>query len=208
MISQVGKLNADAGSITTTIKNTLTPTDFEFGKIWKDLSGTETAWGEGASIEVTFGRKINGTIDKDYTYTYTITKTADGFTFAKSDGSPAITALENGKFKISGLVKQGVVRKAKFHVLNDDESGDWQYYVTETQVNGYKAPSYAMQDKTTKISGNDKDIALNNEYIVNALEASYELPSTGGIGTNIFYILGSILILGAGLLMWRRRRLN
>ena len=34
----------------------------------------------------------------------------------------------------------------------------------------------------------------------------YELPSTGGPGTRLFTILGSILILGAGLLLWRRRR--
>ena len=34
----------------------------------------------------------------------------------------------------------------------------------------------------------------------------YELPSTGGPGTRLFTILGSILILGAGVLLWRRRR--
>ena len=33
-----------------------------------------------------------------------------------------------------------------------------------------------------------------------------ELPATGGPGTRLFTILGSILILGAGILLWRRRR--
>ena len=33
------------------------------------------------------------------------------------------------------------------------------------------------------------------------------LPSTGGPGTRLFTILGSILAAGAGLLLWRRRRL-
>jgi LPXTG-motif cell wall-anchored protein len=33
------------------------------------------------------------------------------------------------------------------------------------------------------------------------------LPNTGGPGTRIFTILGSILILGAGVLLWRRRKL-
>ena len=33
------------------------------------------------------------------------------------------------------------------------------------------------------------------------------LPSTGGPGTRLFTILGSILIFGAGVLLWRRRRL-
>ncbi len=37
--------------------------------------------------------------------------------------------------------------------------------------------------------------------------AGYELPSTGGAGTRLFTILGSILTLGTGGLLWRRRRL-
>ena len=38
-------------------------------------------------------------------------------------------------------------------------------------------------------------------------EPGAALPSTGGPGTRLFTILGSILILGAGILLWRRRRL-
>ena len=35
-----------------------------------------------------------------------------------------------------------------------------------------------------------------------------ELPSTGGIGTTIFYIIGAILVLGGGVLLVSRRRMN
>jgi len=38
-------------------------------------------------------------------------------------------------------------------------------------------------------------------------EPGVALPNTGGPGTRLFTILGSILILGAGVLLWRRRRL-
>jgi len=34
------------------------------------------------------------------------------------------------------------------------------------------------------------------------------LPSTGGIGTTIFYIIGAILVIGAGVLLVTRRRMN
>ena len=35
-----------------------------------------------------------------------------------------------------------------------------------------------------------------------------ELPSTGGIGTTIFYVVGAVLILGAGVILVTRRRVN
>lgn len=34
------------------------------------------------------------------------------------------------------------------------------------------------------------------------------LPSTGGIGTTIFYVIGSVLVIGAGVLLITRRRMN
>ena len=35
-----------------------------------------------------------------------------------------------------------------------------------------------------------------------------ELPSTGGMGTTIFYIIGAVLVLGAGILLVTRRRMS
>ena len=35
-----------------------------------------------------------------------------------------------------------------------------------------------------------------------------ELPSTGGIGTTIFYVLGTVLVLGAAVLLISKRRMN
>lgn len=35
-----------------------------------------------------------------------------------------------------------------------------------------------------------------------------ELPSTGGIGTTIFYVVGSVLVLGAGVLLVTRKRMS
>jgi len=39
-------------------------------------------------------------------------------------------------------------------------------------------------------------------------EAGSVLPSTGGIGTTIFYIIGAILVIGAGVVLVTRRRMN
>ena len=35
-----------------------------------------------------------------------------------------------------------------------------------------------------------------------------ELPSTGGIGTTIFFRFGAILVIGAGVVLVTRRRMN
>jgi LPXTG-motif cell wall-anchored protein len=34
------------------------------------------------------------------------------------------------------------------------------------------------------------------------------LPSTGGIGTTIFYVVGTILVLGAGIVLVTRKRMS
>lgn len=35
-----------------------------------------------------------------------------------------------------------------------------------------------------------------------------ELPSTGGMGTTVFYVLGAVLVLGAVVLLVTKKRMN
>ena len=69
---------------------------------------------------------------------------------------------------------------------------------TTTELTGGADEHFTYSAGTTagKTSGT---IAVQNE-------PGAALPYTGGPGTRIFTILGSILILGAGVLLWRRRR--
>ena len=51
--------------------------------------------------------------------------------------------------------------------------------------------------------------ATNLEQTATAINtAGSVLPSTGGIGTTIFYIIGAILVIGAGVVLVTRRRMN
>ena len=61
-----------------------------------------------------------------------------------------------------------------------------------------KVPTYDHTNDTTDASVTYK--------MVNS--AGYELPATGGIGTTIFYAIGTILVLGAGILLVTRRRME
>lgn len=76
--------------------------------------------------------------------------------------------------------------------------------VEKTVPTGYnKAADYTFTVK-------DKDISQANleqsTIVVNNKGA--ELPSTGGIGTTIFYVVGAMLVLGAGVLLVTRRRMS
>ena len=55
-------------------------------------------------------------------------------------------------------------------------------------------------------SGRSYDPETKVYTLIVSNSAGYELPSTGGPGTRRFTISGSILILGAGVMLWMRRR--
>ena len=77
--------------------------------------------------------------------------------------------------------------------------GDSTYYARETL-----APTgYNKLDEDVEVAMND---ANHVQPVVN--NAGSVLPSTGGIGTTIFYIVGAILVIGAGILLVTRRRMR
>ena len=173
------------------ITNTETK-DFEFTKIWRDISQQDVEWPEGKQITVTFNASVEGKEKalEDQRLTFSPSTCPEGWTKEISADGNKTT------FKISGLAAK------------DADGKELTYYVTETQVDGYKAPSYATSEGNGLVfTGSDVPKATNGQQIINTPVEGYELPSTGGPGTRLFTILGSILILGAGVLLWRRRKL-
>lgn len=61
-------------------------------------------------------------------------------------------------------------------------------------------------DKTTKVNVDIDNIAATAVVVVN--KAGTELPSTGGMGTTIFYVLGAVLVVGAGVLLVTKKRMS
>ena len=55
-------------------------------------------------------------------------------------------------------------------------------------------------------SQTDKNLGIFEVTIEN--NSGTELPSTGGIGTTIFYVVGAILVIGAGVVLITRRRMD
>jgi len=104
--------------------------------------------------------------------------------------------------------------------LNFEGLGAGTYTIKETVVpSGYTK----AQDITVVITFNNETKtftatvngtattadATTNLFPVNVVNvAGNVLPSTGGIGTTIFYILGSILVIGGGILLVTRKRMR
>jgi len=83
------------------------------------------------------------------------------------------------------------------------------YTLEETTVpQGYnKAADVSITVKPATSTDNDVFTAANLEQEATVVNnAGTELPSTGGIGTTIFYILGGLLVIGAAVILVARRK--
>ena len=189
------------GTVVTTFvvtqeENNITNTetkDFEFTKIWRDMSQQDTTWPSDKKITVTFNAFTD---DKD--------KALDDKTliFSATENPPegwVRTTSEDGKmttFKTSELA------------VKNADGKELTYYVVETKVDGYNDPSYAFNNGTVTIkpdSATTKGKAVNGEYIINTPVGGYELPQTGGIGTTLFTALGGLMTVTAGAILTMRR---
>ena len=61
-------------------------------------------------------------------------------------------------------------------------------------------------EKTIEVKVDIANIAATALVVVN--KAGTELPSTGGMGTTIFYVLGAVLVVGAGVLLVTKKRMS
>ena len=79
------------------------------------------------------------------------------------------------------------------------------YYLVET-----KAPDgYNLLDGHTEVTVSSTTGLNESTYDLKVVNnTGTELPSTGGIGTTIFYIVGGILVLGAGVLLITKKRMT
>ena len=219
---------------TITVKNTkLEKTDFEFDKIWLAMTAGPAAvssddlqtWPTGKSITVRLFRK-NGatqtaTEDQTFELIYTISDSGTPIspTSGKIDGQQLtidgqqLTDADKAKYQLTRTTADNITTFRTEKVLDVRSTNyEWVYYVEETEVpedysqDGYGTKSTSEADGTTITKNQGAAMAACGEVIMNRESSGYKLPETGGPGTRLFTILGSILTLGAGVLLWRRRR--
>ena len=134
---------------------------------------------------------------------------ANGANYKKADTDDTGTVTEivvNSKTNNAATVISGLG--------GADNTTGTNYYLLETE-----APS-GFNKLTAPIVVNVKDngtitVSLNGETLASANDAfnvvnqsGTVLPSTGGIGTTIFYVVGSILVVAVGVLLITKKRMS
>ena len=160
----------------------------------------------GAVFEFPF--YVKSTPDANGAYTYAGTNPGEGLT-------NRITTPDSGVIVVKG-VKSGSYTITEFKA--PDGYNKLTAPVTVTAVKTGKTTTqttvYLDKDgnkvdesaKVTEVPVNIDTIAATAVVVLN--KAGTELPSTGGMGTTIFYVLGSALVLGAVVLLVTKKRMS
>ena len=128
----------------------------------------------------------------------------------KSLGEQAGTGTDENKFAWSGL-DDGIYKLVETKVPDGyNKLVDQIFTVTGTH------DSESDDPKLTDLTGNvtTGTITFDKNVTNGSLSTKVEnrsgslLPSTGGIGTTIFYVVGVVLMLGAGVLLITKRRMS
>ena len=80
----------------------------------------------------------------------------------------------------------------------------------QTGVNYLFVNSGYAGGMTVLLGADGKPVTADNNLYAFLIEnkSGAELPSTGGIGTTVFYVLGGLLVVCAGVLLITKRRMN
>lgn len=116
----------------------------------------------------------------------------DVYRVAKTGEAEAVTTItspKSGKFTIQGL-------------------GAGTYYLTETkQPAGYNKLSGPVEVEIDT-NGNVKVDGANADPVKVENKSGTVLPSTGGMGTTMIYLVGAVLVLGSGVVLVTKRRVK
>ena len=140
--------------------------------------------------------------------TFTLSKDAEG------SNPIALVSEGNNVYRVAKTGETGTVTEittdatGKFTIQGLDAD---TYYLTETAApagyNKLAGPVTIVIGANGVVNGTtEAPQGVDEVKVLN--QSGTELPSTGGMGTTIFYVLGSVLVLAAVVLLVTKKRMN
>ena len=129
------------------------------------------------------------------------TKAPEGYIKAQEAVKIEITAEIDEEVNVVDEVDNNGTKVKVTYITNTLES----YQV----IIGGATTSYTIVNESANITAadRDEDTIDSSDYELKNTKG-VELPATGGMGTTIFYVIGTVLVLGAGILLVTRRRMD
>jgi LPXTG-motif cell wall-anchored protein len=136
----------------------------------------------------------DGFIRDTTVYTITIDPTYESETIKETIGDREVTYTAQ------------TLAKYKVTITGGDNTVESEYVPVKGENNS--AGSMTFTNITNRIEGDEDNNENADHSTLLKNTQGTELPSTGGIGTTIFYVVGAILVIGAGVILITRRRMD
>ncbi|MDO4324248.1 MAG: isopeptide-forming domain-containing fimbrial protein [Lachnospiraceae bacterium] len=166
----------------------------------KTLEGAEFTVKDSANNEV----KVKET---DQPGVYEVDATGTSTVVSPSSGLIIIKGIDKDTFSL-----QETKAPAGYNLKKDATSVSADLIetssTTETVTTYYDSDGNVVSTETEADTLKTKTLSLNVAEVVIVNQAGTELPSTGGMGTTVFYVLGGILLAAAAVLLITRKRMQ
>lgn len=180
-------------------------TIFTYAIALKKVNNKGTAL-PGAVFEFPF--YVQTTPDANGAYIYAGTTAGEGLTnqiTTPDSGVIVVKGVKSGTYEIKEVTAPAGYNKLTAPVTVEAvKTGETSTHTTVyLDKDGNKVNESA---KVFEVKVDIDTIAATAVVVVN--KAGTELPSTGGMGTTVFYVLGAVLVVGAGVLLVTKKRMS
>ena len=174
------------------------------------------------TTKITYGDKQSVTDETTTTtHKFSVFKHATGsadnlagatFQLKKNGTVLNLVMIDNYNYRIAKDGETGTVDKfttgADKNIVIWGVDSDNDYTLVETQApEGYNQLSQSVLVNWTNADSNGNPIDINNTVVDVENKSGTELPSTGGVGTTMFYIFGGVLVVAAVVLLVAKKRM-
>ena len=210
-----GNGNTNKVTVTWTTKNGTEPgpgelkqeeTIYTYAIALKKVNNKGTAL-PGAVFEFPFYVKSDA--DTDGAYIYAGTTAKEGLTnqiTTPDSGVIVVKGVKSGTYEIKEVTAPAGYNKLTAPVTVEAVKTSQTSTHTTVYLDENGNTTNTQTEKTIEVKVDIANIAATALVVVN--KAGTELPSTGGMGTTIFYVLGAVLVVGAGVLLVTKKRMS